>query len=92
MKIVFSVIGNGAPTADITFGYTADLQQENGAKLPWTKEVDAKGDVVLPTITALSNGEGAGSISCKITVDGKVVKENQSTGAFAVVTCTADKL
>lgn len=83
-KVVFEVSGPAA--ADITYGTGADQSQENGAALPWKKEVTSSADVLITVLLAQS--KGTGEISCKITVDGKVVKENKSSGEFAVVTCS----
>lgn len=77
---------SGPATADITFALTGDTSQEVGAKLPWTKELTSNADFLLPSIVAQS--KGTGEIVCRITVDGKVTKENKSSGQFAVVTCT----
>lgn len=87
-KILMEVTGPKA--ADITFGLGTDTSQENAAKLPWKKELSSGEAFLVPTVLAQS--KGTGKIACKITVDGKLVKENASTGEFAVVTCTADKL
>ncbi|MER7472892.1 MmpS family transport accessory protein [Micromonospora sp. NPDC000018] len=87
-KIVLEV--TGPKSADVTYGLNADQSQENGAKLPWKKELTSSEALVIPTVLAQS--KGTGKISCKITIDGKVVKENSSSGQFAVVTCSADNL
>jgi hypothetical protein len=77
---------SGPASADITYGIGADTSQQNGAKLPWSKELTSSDSVVLPSIVAQSQGDG--DITCRITVDGKVTKENKSTGQFAIVTCS----
>lgn len=76
----------GAKTADITYGLGADQSQEQGAKLPWKKTLTSSEAMVIPTL--LAQNKGGGTIACKITIDGKLVKENKSSGEFAVVTCT----
>lgn len=87
-KVVLEV--TGPKSADITYGLGTDQSQDNGAKLPWKKELTSKETLIIPTVVAQS--KGSGEITCKITVDGKVVKENASSGQFAVVTCTADNV
>jgi Mycobacterium membrane protein len=84
--IVFEVAGPAA--ADITYGVGTDQSQDNGASLPWRKEVTSKDDALLITVL-LAQSKSTGDITCKITVDGKVVKENKSSGEFAVVTCSS---
>lgn len=83
--IVLEVTG---PTgADITYGTGADQSQDNGATVPWRKEIKMKSVPIAISLVAQSKGTGA--INCKITVDGKVTKENTSNGQFAVVTCAS---
>lgn len=78
----------GAKSADITYGLGGDQSQDNGAKVPWKKELKTSDALLLATIVA--QNKGGGTIACKITVDGKVVKENKSTGEYAVVTCNSN--
>ncbi len=87
-KIVLEV--TGAKKADITYGLNADQSQDNGAKVPWKKELTSAESLTIATVVA--QNKGSGEIACKITVDGKVVKENKSKGQYAVVTCNADDL
>lgn len=82
--VVFEV--TGPPAADVTFGVGTDQAQENGVTLPWRKEQKVSADVLITVL--LAQNKGSGDISCKITVDGKVVKENKSSGEFAIVTCS----
>lgn len=42
----------GPKTADITYSLGADSSQENGAKLPWKKELTSKESFLLPNIVA----------------------------------------
>lgn len=37
---------------------------------------------------SLQNSEAAGSVTCRIEVDGKVIDEATSSGAYKVVSCT----
>lgn len=85
-KVVLEV--KGPKTADVTYGLGTDQSQENGAKLPWKKEMTSSEDVLIASLVAQS--KGTGEITCTITVDGKVAKTNKSSGEFAVVTCDAD--
>ena len=78
----------GAKKADITYGLGADQSQEQGAKLPWKKTLKSSETLLIPTVVA--QNRGGGTIACKITIDGKLAKENKSSGEYAVVTCTAD--
>jgi len=82
--IVMEVTGPAA--ADITYGIGSDQSQETGATLPWRKELKSDDVVLVVVVTAQS--KGTGDINCKVTIDGKVAKENKSTGEFAIVTCS----
>lgn len=86
--IVFEVVG--PKSADVTYGVSGDQSQDNGAKLPWKKTVTSGEAFLIPTVVAQSKGQG--KITCKISIDGKLVKTNSSSGEFAVVTCTADNI
>jgi hypothetical protein len=83
-KVVFEV--TGPAKADVTFGIGTDQSQELDSALPWKKELSTKDTTVITVLLAQS--KGTGEIACKITIDGKVVKENKSSGEFAVVTCS----
>jgi len=37
---------------------------------------------------SIQNGKGYGSVTCRITIDGKVVSENTSHGGYKIATCT----
>lgn len=80
----------GPKKADITYGLNADQSQANGAKLPWTKKMSSSEAFTIATVSAQNTGSG--EISCQITVNGKVVKTNKSTGEYSIVTCSTDSL
>jgi Mycobacterium membrane protein len=87
---VYSITGNG--TADITYDTLTDgntgSSQADGSALPWTKTVTGKGLITIFSVDAqLQTGS---TVSCKITVDGKVVSSHTSTGQYAVVSCSGD--
>lgn len=86
-KIVMEV--TGAKKADITYGLDADQSQDLGVKVPWKKELTSTETMTIAVIVA--QNKGSGTISCKISLDGKVVKENSSQGEYAVVTCEASE-
>ena len=83
--VVYEVTGTGRAN-NITFGdVTKGLSQQNGTKLPWKKTAPTSDGFAAYGLTA-QNG-GSGEISCKITVDGKEVANNTSSGQYAVVSC-----
>jgi cytoskeletal protein RodZ len=93
--VVYSVTGTGTSAAtDITYdtlqqgsGQQGEAQDTNVA-LPWSKTIHASG---LFTVYSVSGtvGESGGSITCSITVDGKVVNTNTANGAFATASCNS---
>lgn len=71
--------------------------QDNQATPPWTKELDVSDSFFKSfTLTGQMNPVLDGSaadgttITCRITVDDKVVAEQTSTGQYAIVTCNAN--
>ena len=83
-KILLEV--GGPAKADITYGIGTDQSQEIDSALPWKKDATSTDTVLIVVLSAQSKGDG--EITCKVSVDGKVVKENKSSGQFAIVTCS----
>jgi len=87
--IVYEITGD-AQNVDVTYSTFSDAdvqtKDEKVATLPWTKEVKTKGFVKEGQVI-VTTGEGGGSVTCKITVDGKVVETNTATGPFEMATC-----
>ena len=87
--VVYAITGSG--TADITYDTfqngSSGTSQETGVSLPWSKTLTASGLFSAYSLTA-SNGSGSGSLACTITVDGKVISHNVSSGQYANVACT----
>jgi hypothetical protein len=86
--IVYEITGD-APSADVTyttFGDSTSTNQETVTTLPWTKEVTTKG-IVKEGQLIVTTGADGGSVTCKVTVDGKEVKTATASGAFAMASC-----
>lgn len=73
---------------DVTYELGSDQSQANGSASPWSKTATSPDAVTMASVVAQSQGDGGGTVSCSITLDGKVVKTNTSSGSYAVVTCT----
>lgn len=88
--VVYEVTGDAGSATSITFFTNGSNQsQDNGAAIPWSKEITLDdGDFTLLGVSAQSGGDG--EIGCKVTVDGEVKAENTSNGAYAVVMCNVD--
>nr|WP_246298387.1 MmpS family transport accessory protein [Leifsonia soli] len=95
VEVVYDVTGTSAD-ATVTYSTFNDgqskLEQASNQALPWTKSVTVKKGGVFDyssfTLTG-SNGQDGGDVACKITVGGKVVSEQQASGAYATVTCNS---
>jgi Mycobacterium membrane protein len=92
--ITYEVTGDGVSKANnITYVKDSNfgMQQENGAKLPWSKDVEMESglfDVQPMTLTAQSGSGGSGTITCRILRNGEEVTSSTSSGPYAVVTCS----
>ena len=88
--IVYEVSGD-AKAVDVaytTFGeHTLLIEGESGTPVPWTKTVQATGFTEGAQFTATADDQG-GSVTCKVTVDGKVTKTATASGPHAMATCT----
>lgn len=87
--IVYEITGD-ATNVDVTYSVFSDAdvstKDETVATLPWTKEVKTKGYVKEGQVI-VTTGEAGGNVTCKITVDGKVVESNTASGPFEMATC-----
>jgi hypothetical protein len=83
-KVTYVVTGPAKASMTYTDGGT-NTAQDNNAKLPWKKTVPIADTVITYQVSA--QNAGGGSITCKILLDGKVVKTNTSKGDYAIVTC-----
>ena len=92
--LLLEVTGD-APDASIGYATSSDLADGTAAAadqpLPFTKEVQvpAAGEfaVQVQSLTATTGADDTGAITCRITLDGEVIAEQTSTGAFAAAFC-----
>lgn len=86
--IVYEVTGDaaGVDVTYTTFGDSLTTNQESAATLPWSKEVKTKG-LGKGGQLVVSTSESGGTVTCKVTVDGKEAKTATASGAFAIATC-----
>jgi len=85
--VLYEASSASGQASSVTY-FSADnsLRQETDKKLPWSKTVVNDSTYVTTGLT-VQNG-GTGSITCRITVDGKVADERTAKGQYAVVSCT----
>lgn len=86
--VTYDVSGDAANVSITysTFGDTLTTNQETAAALPWTKEVSTTGLVKGGSLIVSTGAEG-GTVTCKVTVDGKEAKTATATGTFASASC-----
>lgn len=85
--VVYTITGHRAGTITFT-NETGDISQvTDTTKLPWTHKWTADtGSEGFLSISA--QNAGSGKISCSISINGQVVKQNTSTGTYAIVDCS----
>ncbi|MEV4152054.1 MmpS family transport accessory protein [Nocardia salmonicida] len=89
-EVTVSYQAGGTGTSTVTYSDgSLDVAQESEVTLPWSKEVTVTGLVKFVSLSVLSGADG-GSVSCKITVGGKVIAEDQASGQFASAICSGD--
>jgi hypothetical protein len=89
--VTYEIIGR-SKASNVTFNTDGggSISQENNVALPWRKEITVERGFAVTSLTA-QNG-GSGEITCRISVDGQVVKEAKSSGQYAVVSCAGEPI
>ncbi|MGA1838252.1 MmpS family transport accessory protein [Herbiconiux sp. 11R-BC] len=95
VALVYQVDGTGSEV-DISYaaydsGYSV-TRQETAQSLPFEKDysVSLGGAATYDTYTITAvNGASGGDVTCRILLDGQVLIEQTSTGAYATASCTA---
>lgn len=88
-QVTYAITASESGSALITYAEDSNfnLAQENGADLPWTKDLTIpEGSFRILSLSAQNSG--GGDISCSITVGGQVVDTATSSGDYAIVTCS----
>jgi Mycobacterium membrane protein len=91
--VTYEVTGEGVSTANnITYTKDVNLGQEQatGQPLPWKKDIQFGEGLFKPLSIVAQAGDGTGTITCRILVDGAEVTKSTSQGQFAVVSCSGD--
>lgn len=93
VDVVYELTGTSTD-ATVTYSTWSDgksgTEQATGQTLPWSKTftVTKGGDFDFKAFTLTgTNGQTGTDIGCKITIGGKVVSQQTSTGAYASVMC-----
>ncbi len=91
--IVYSVTGTGQAT-DITYDTIQQGSGQNGesqlanVNLPWTMTIKASGLITSYTVSG-TIGQNGGTLTCRITEDGRQLATNTASGAFATASCSS---
>lgn len=94
ITLVYDIAGDSTDAAVLYSTYNdgkSGTEQATGQQLPFSKTITVKkgGDFSFNSYTLSgTNGQTGTTISCKITLDGKVIAEQTSTGQFATVMCS----
>ncbi|MQA87967.1 MAG: hypothetical protein GEV03_25910 [Streptosporangiales bacterium] len=84
-RVVIEVTADDATRADVTYVQGQQRQQEPRAKLPWRETLTGR-DFRGVSVVAQSTGD-AGTLTCTVSVDGKVQRKVTAEGGFALVAC-----
>jgi hypothetical protein len=93
-QVVFFAEGSGTASAAVTMRTESGGVIQMDVGLPMTNAETGKPGIGSdkfkrgdPLSILAQNKEAGGSVTCRIEVDGKVIDEATSSGAFKVVTC-----
>ncbi|ARC55962.1 Putative membrane protein mmpS5 [Frondihabitans sp. 762G35] len=93
-SVTYEVTGDGTKAMNVTYltfnGGGSSQAQATSAPLPFKKVIPIKSDQLFESsiFSLVAQADDGTKISCKITVDGKVIQEQTSTGQYSVVTCS----
>ena len=82
---------DGTSAYDIDYATAGGSQQATHVSVPWSYSAGLRaiGATAALYLSAQHDPSGAGTITCTITVDGRVAASNTSSGAAAIATCEA---
>jgi hypothetical protein len=92
-EVVYSVTSDGTTSTSISYatvtGADVSLEQADDETLPWIRIVKVPAGAFSNSILMLESqlGETGTTITCDISVDGRSVASETSTGQFAAVSC-----
>jgi hypothetical protein len=81
-QVRYDVSGSSPVAEYLSFQSDTGQQQQANVKLPWSTQFIGYGGGVY-----VVSAEGQGTITCRITVDGNVVKEATATGTPGRTVC-----
>jgi hypothetical protein len=85
-KVTYVVEGT-TTKASVTYSTNMGSQEQLGeVDLPFKKDVEVK--YGIPLVILAQNKNDAGSITCRILVNGKEIQSSTSEGAYVIATCS----
>lgn len=89
-KVTYAVSGHAAGLIDLVVPGTVQQQQiTTTTDLPWSKSFTVdEGLSEFDFLSISAQNAGSGTISCSISVNGKVVAHNSSSGPYAIADCS----
>ena len=82
-QVKYEISGSSPVAEYLSFQTNAGQLQQANVKLPWSTQFNG-----FPGGVYVVSAEGQGTITCRITIDGNVVKEATATGAPGRTVCT----
>jgi hypothetical protein len=91
-SVVYEIVSD-APTVSVTFTTFTGGQvlqgQDTEATPPWSRTVELRGGSFESYGVLGQMGPGGTTVTCRITMNGNVLVEQTSTGAYAIANCNA---
>lgn len=83
--VLYEIISDSDLKSVTYWDANSELQHESDSAAPWTMTVTNTSTYAIAGVGAQTSGT---SVTCRVTVDGRVKDEKTSTGKYAVVNCT----
>jgi hypothetical protein len=89
-KVEFEAVGSGGSSgvSDVTTTAGFEVKHDSGVPLPYRQEL--KFEEVPRLYLSIIKNDDEGTVTCRIKVDGKTIREATAKGPFGLCTVTAD--
>lgn len=87
VEVIYNVTDTRNGNVSLTYQNSSGNSQQDAAEAtPWKKRYRMESGSFM--YVSAQRGHNSGSVTCTITVDGKVVERAKSTGAAVIATCS----
>lgn len=87
--VVYEVVSDvGASNVTYIADGNGSMGQETSVGIHWSKTIEMESSYGFFYTAVSGQNAGSGAITCRITVDGEVVKEISSQGQYAIASCS----